>query len=109
MHAAGQLTPPLRAASYQTVIGLMATTGLRLGEALGLDRHDVDLHDGALHVRAGQTKQREVPLHPTATRRYAAMRASAISAGPSRNRRRSSSTPEEPDSPSRSSTTTSRN
>ena len=68
MHAAGQLTPPLRAASYQTVIGLMATTGLRLGEALGLDRHDVDLHDGALHVRAGQTKQREVPLHPTAIR-----------------------------------------
>jgi integrase/recombinase XerD len=29
--AAGQLTPPLRAASYRTVIGLMATTGLRLG------------------------------------------------------------------------------
>jgi integrase len=50
------------------VIGLMATTGLRLGEALGLDRHDVNLHDGALHVRAGKTKQREVPLHPTATR-----------------------------------------
>ena len=38
MHAAGQLTPPLRAASYRTVIGLMAATGLRLGEALGLDR-----------------------------------------------------------------------
>jgi integrase/recombinase XerD len=68
MQAAGQLTPPLRASSYRTVIGLMATTGLRLGEALGLDRHDVDLHDGALHVRAGQTKQREVPLHPTAAR-----------------------------------------
>jgi integrase len=68
MQAAGELTPPLRAASYRTVIGLMATTGLRLGEALGLDRHAVDLHDGALHVRAGQAKQREVPLHPTATR-----------------------------------------
>jgi integrase/recombinase XerD len=48
------------------VIGLMATTGLRLGEALGLDRHDVDLAGGALHVRAGKPKQREVPLHPTA-------------------------------------------
>jgi integrase len=68
MQAAGQLTPPMRAAVCRTVIGLMATTGLRLGEALGLDRHDVDLHDGALHVRAGKTKQREVPLHPTATR-----------------------------------------
>jgi integrase len=68
IEAAGQLTPPLRAASHRTVIGLMATTGLRLGEALALDRQDVDLKDGALHVRARQTKQREVPLHPTATR-----------------------------------------
>jgi integrase/recombinase XerD len=31
------------------------------------DRQDVDLDDGALHVRARQTKQREVPLHPTTT------------------------------------------
>jgi integrase/recombinase XerD len=67
MQAAGALTPPLRAASYRTVIGLMATTGLRLGEVLDLDRQDVDLHDGALHVRARQTKQREVPLHATTT------------------------------------------
>jgi integrase/recombinase XerD len=66
MAAAGTLTPSLRAASHRTVIGLMATTGLRLGEALGLDRVDVDLQDGALHVRARQTKQREVPLHPVA-------------------------------------------
>ena len=66
--AAGQLAPPLRAASCRTVIGLMATTGVRLGEALGLDRHDVDLDDGALHVRAGKTKQRAVPLHPTTAR-----------------------------------------
>jgi integrase len=68
MEAARALTPTLRAASYRTVIGLMATTGLRLGEALGLDRQDVDLDDGALHVRARQHKQREVPLHPTTTR-----------------------------------------
>lgn len=77
IEAAGQLTGPLRAASYQTVIGLIATTGLRLGEALGLDRQDVDLKDGALHVRARQHKQREVPLHPTATtalRSYARQR-----------------------------------
>jgi integrase/recombinase XerD len=67
MAAASALTPPLRAAAYETVIGLMAATGLRLGEALGLDRADVDLDGGTLHVRAGQTKQREVPLHPTTT------------------------------------------
>ena len=68
MDAAGSLTPPLRAAAFRTVIGLMATTGLRLGEALALDRQDVDLTDGALHVRAREHEQREVPLHPTATR-----------------------------------------
>ena len=62
------MTPPLRAATYETLIGLMAVTGLRVGEALGLDRADVDLDDGALHVRAAkQNKQREVPLHDTTT------------------------------------------
>ena len=78
MEAARALTPPLHAASIETLIGLMATTGLRLGEALGLDRRDVDLKDGALQVRAGkQQKQREVPLHPTTTealREYARLR-----------------------------------
>ena len=86
MAAASALTPPPRAANYQTVIGLMATTGLRLGEALALDRHDVDLADGALHVRARQHKQREVPLHPTATnalRNYARLRDRHWSAPPS--------------------------
>jgi integrase/recombinase XerD len=78
MEAARGLRPPLHAASIETLIGLMATTGLRLGEALGLDRRDVDLRDRALHVRAGkQQKQREVPLHPTTTealREYARLR-----------------------------------
>jgi integrase/recombinase XerD len=78
MQATRALEPPLRAASFETLIGLMASTGLRLGEALGLDRRDVDLKDGALHVRAAkQHKQREVPLHPTTTeamRRYARLR-----------------------------------
>jgi integrase/recombinase XerD len=69
MGAARELTPPLRAATFETIIGLLAVSGLRVGEALGLDRADVDLHDGALHVRAGkQAKQREVPLHDTTTR-----------------------------------------
>ncbi len=48
------------------MIGLIS--GLRLGEALALDHQDVDLRDGALHVRANQTKQREVPLHHTTTK-----------------------------------------
>jgi integrase/recombinase XerD len=76
--AAGKLTPPLRAARHQTLIGLLAVTGMRPGEALGLDRDDVDLHHGAVHVRAGkQKKQREVPLHEStvsALRGYARLR-----------------------------------
>jgi integrase/recombinase XerD len=78
MGAAKELTPPLRAASCGTVIGLMAAAGIRPGEALALERQDIDLHDGALHVRAGkQRKQREVALHDTTTealRRYVRLR-----------------------------------
>jgi integrase/recombinase XerD len=78
MAAAHELTPRLRAARHETLIGLLAVTGMRPGEALALDRQDVDLRYGALHVRAGkQNKQREVPLHPsavTALRDYARQR-----------------------------------
>jgi integrase/recombinase XerD len=76
--AAGRLSPPLRAARHQTLIGLLAVTGMRPGEALALDRRDVDLRHGVVHVRAGkQKKQREVPLHPSAVsalRDYARLR-----------------------------------
>jgi len=106
IEAAGQLTPPLRAASYQTVIGLMATTGLRLGEALGLDRQDVDLTDGALHVRARRQSSARFRCTRLPPGRYAATRTGVTAAGHSRARRRSSSTPAEQGSPS--STTTSR-
>ena len=69
MAAAGRLRPPRRAACYQTLIGLLAVTGMRPGEALALDRQDVDLRHGVVHVRAGkQKKQREVPLHKSTVR-----------------------------------------
>ena len=69
MAAAGRLTPRLRAARHQTLIGLLAVTGMRPGEALALDRQDVDLRHGVVHVRAGKhKKQREVPLHPSTVR-----------------------------------------
>jgi integrase/recombinase XerD len=78
MVAAGKLRPPLRAARHQTLIGLLAVTGMRPGEALALDRNDVDLKHGVVHVRAGkQKKQREVPLHKstvTALREYTRQR-----------------------------------
>jgi integrase len=62
--AAGRLTPRLRAVRHQTLIGLLAVTAMRPGEALALDRDDVDLRHGVVLVRTGkQHKQREVPLH----------------------------------------------
>jgi len=78
MHAAGRLSCPLRAATFTTVIGLMACTGLRTGEAMRLDSTDVDLEDDLLTVRDSKHgKSRLVPLHPSATaelRRYAGRR-----------------------------------
>jgi integrase/recombinase XerD len=76
--AAGRLSPSLRAARHQTLIGLLAVTAMRPGEALALDRQDVDLRHGLVHVRAGkQKKQRELPVHPStvrALRNYARLR-----------------------------------
>ena len=73
----GRCRPPSRAATFETLIGLLAVTGLRLGEALALDRKHVDLDDGVLRVCGKQGKQREVPLHPSvveALGRYAEVR-----------------------------------
>lgn len=67
MSAARALSPPLRAATFETLIGLLAVSGLRLGEALCFDRQDVDLTNGALHVHAKRAKQRELPVHATTT------------------------------------------
>jgi integrase len=64
--AASHLRFPLRAATYQTLIGLLAVTGMRVGEAIRLDREDIDLADGILTVRDSKFgKSRELPLHPS--------------------------------------------
>ena len=62
--AAASLRFPLREATYQTLIGLLAVTGMRVGEAIGLDRGDVDLDGGVLTVRERQARQ--VPAGPGA-------------------------------------------
>ncbi len=55
---------PLRSATYQTLIGLLASTGLRVGEALRLDREDLDRAEGVLRIRESKFgKSRLVPLH----------------------------------------------
>ncbi len=55
---------PLRGQTLSTVIGLLASTGLRSGEALRLDRSDVDLTTGVLQIRKTKfRKDRLVPVH----------------------------------------------
>ncbi len=52
----------LRASSYATLFGLLAATGLRIGEALALDRDDVDLRNGILRVRCAKFGKSRMPL-----------------------------------------------
>ena len=79
MAAVPQLIPtPLRAATFQTMIGLLAATGMRVGEAIALVQSDIDWGDGVAVVRASKfNKSRELPLSPTtvdALAAYAALR-----------------------------------
>jgi integrase/recombinase XerD len=56
----------LRGLTYSTLFGLIAVTGLRISEALALDRDDVDAEDGVLRVQRGKLgKERLLPLDPS--------------------------------------------
>jgi integrase len=76
--ATNTLSTPLRQATFATLIGLLAVTGIRVGEAIAADRADVDLTTGRLTVRFGKFgKTRELALHPSTTqalRRYQRLR-----------------------------------
>ena len=62
--ARSSIASPLRAATYDTLIGLLAASGLRIGEATKLDRSDLDWADGVLLIRESKFgKSRLVPLH----------------------------------------------
>ena len=61
-------TPGLRGATYERLFGLIASTGLRVSEAVHLLDADVDLKLGMLAVRQTKfSKSRQVPLHPSTT------------------------------------------
>jgi len=63
--AARRLPFALQALSYEYLIGLLAATGLRIGEAIRLDRDDVDFAAALLRVIGSKWgKSRHVPLHP---------------------------------------------
>jgi integrase/recombinase XerD len=68
----------LPAATHETLIGLLAATGMRVGEAIRLDRGDVDWGDGVLLVRESKFgKSRQVPVLACtvdALKRYADVR-----------------------------------
>jgi integrase/recombinase XerD len=78
MRAARALAAPLQALTYETVIGLLSVTGMRVGEVVALDEGDVDWPRSLLMVRRAKfQKARFVPLHGTALaalRSYAAHR-----------------------------------
>jgi len=57
------IVSPLRAATYATLIGLLAAGGMRIGEAIKLDRGDVDWAQRVLLIRESKFgKSRLVPL-----------------------------------------------
>lgn len=68
----------LRGPTFATLFGLLAASGLRLGEALALELADVDLNSGIVAVRKAKfRKSRFVPLHDStrlALARYAEIR-----------------------------------
>ena len=68
LEAARRLGPrgSLRPATFETLFGLMASTGLRVAEAIHLRDADVDLKRGMLTVRQTKfAKSRQVPMHPS--------------------------------------------
>lgn len=92
----------LAAATHETIIGLLASTGMRVGEALRLDRREIDWAEGVLLIRESKWgKSRHVPLHhsaldalrhyaevrdrrcarPTTTRFFVSLRGNAVSYG----------------------------
>jgi len=68
MRATNALHTAHKAATLRTLFGVLSVTGMRIGEAIALDRADFDADLGTLIIRHGKFgKSRELPLHPTTT------------------------------------------
>jgi integrase/recombinase XerD len=82
MTACTVLRPAMRAAACTALFGLIAVTGIRIGEALAIPAGGIDLDAGLLPVAPAKTRcQRILPLHPTtvaALADYDALRARAF-------------------------------
>jgi integrase/recombinase XerD len=69
MTATTSIADPFRALTCRTVVGLLASTGMRVGEAIALDRTAVDCEEGVITVRRSKFgKSRDVPVHPETSR-----------------------------------------
>lgn len=86
LEAARLIGPPgsIRPATYETLFGLMASTGLRVSEVLHLRDDDVDLKRGMLTIRQTKfAKSRLLPVHPmtvAALAKYRRTRAQHVAA-----------------------------
>jgi integrase len=82
IEAAASLRPGHRAGTYPVLFGLLASTGLRIGEARGLRQGQADLDAGVLTIESPKTlTARLVPIRPSvadALRRYAAWRGATL-------------------------------
>jgi len=89
MDQTSRIPTPLRAATHRTLIGLLAATGMRIGEAIRLERRDIDWQEGVLTIRDSKFgKSRELPLHPStvlALAAYARFRDSQLPRPPAAN------------------------
>lgn len=82
-------------ATHHSMIGLLAATGMRVGEVIRLDRTDLCPTDGRLLIRESKFgKSRIVPLHPRCSKRCSATPGCATTSTLGR-RRRASSSPSE--------------
>lgn len=82
LRAAEELQPEgLRPATYATLFGLLAVTGMRVSEALKLERKDMDLTGLSLTVRETKFKKsRLVPIHATTAEALSAYQQATIHA-----------------------------
>lgn len=85
MDAAASLVPALKAATFRMLIGLLAVTGMRAGEAVRADVTDLDLDAAILTVRSTKFgKSRLLPLHVSVVdelRDYLSLRAAGALPG----------------------------
>ena len=65
LDTADQLRPRFRAVTFRALLSLQAATGIRTGEAIGLNVNDVELDQQTLTVTGKYGKTRMLPLHPT--------------------------------------------